>query len=95
MPDSNRDARDRERSAQIDELSTKLGHAHATTEQYRSQAQAASKRLTQTEEAKFATETELANLKLEVLAQSDNRSVGPTFIFCDEEPCLLRIHPAS
>ena len=68
-----RDAVDREKSGQIEELSRKLQHVQGTSEQYRSQAESASKRLTQAEEAKKARETDLASLRLEVQAQSDSR----------------------
>ena len=68
-----RDAVDREKSGQIEDLTRKLQHAHLTAEQYRGQAEAANKRLTQAEEAKKAREAELANLRLEVQTQVDKR----------------------
>ena len=77
---------DRERNGHIEELSRKLSHAHATSEQYRSQAEATNKRLTQAEEAKRAVETELSNLKLEVQAHSDSR-FGITPVSANTQYC--------
>lgn len=79
-----RDALDREKGTQIEELSRKLGQAHLTSEQYRNQAESTSKQLDQAEQAKFDIETELAKLKLEVLAQSDSRY--------SQSGCMQNVH---